>query len=318
MLQQTQVATVIKYFDPFIARFPDIASLNSATRENVLSAWHGLGYYRRALHMHETAGVIANKHSGQFPRTISDLCELPGIGRSTAGAIVAATWDEPAPIVDANVRRVLSRFHGVNGPNSTKITESKLWELAESHTPRENCRNYNQAIMDFGALWCTRTNPQCSECPLKTNCVANRNDQVTEFPAGKRATPVRATTLRVCVVFDQHFDCLLRQRGALGVYAGMWDTPEVPDCTQPKAFLRQMKLPSSSMSLFDIAHTETYRISNQQITEELSIAKYSVPSKELNIPANTRWTPYRSLNSIGLPVRTMQRIQLAKSLVESK
>ena len=318
MLQQTQVATVSKYFDRFTARFPDVFSLKRATREDVLSAWHGLGYYRRALHLHETAAVIVNKYSGQFPRTISELCELPGIGRSTAGAILAAAWNETAPILDANVRRVLSRFHGVNGPDSTRITESMLWELAESHTPQENCRNYNQAIMDFGAIWCTRTNPRCSKCPLSSKCRANKNDQIAEFPARKRATSVRATILRACVVFDQHFDCLLRQRGASGVYAGMWDTPEMLDCIEPQAFLRQMKLPTSGLFLFDSVHTETYRISNQRVSEELSIAKYSVPSMELYIPAHTRWTAYRSLKNIGLPVRTMQRIQIAKTLVESK
>lgn len=318
MLQQTQVATVIKFFDRFTQRFPDILSLHRASREEILSAWYGLGYYRRVLHMHETAHVIVSKYSGEFPRTLSELCSLPGIGRSTAGSILAAAWDEPAPILDANVRRVLSRFHGVNGPDPTKVPERKMWELAALHTPKENGRNYNQAIMDFGALCCTLTNPECSQCPLSSNCIAHQNGQVAEYPRRTRETSLRTVTIKCCVVFDQHFDCLLRLRGSSGTYSRMWDTPEVTDDSEPQALLRQMNLPTSNIYLFDNVHTKTYRISNQRVTEELTIAKYSVPSMELGTPSNTRWTPMRSLRSVGLPVRAMQRIQLAKTLVESK
>ena len=262
--------------------------------------------------------VIVSKYSGEFPRTLSELCALPGIGRSTAGSILAAAWDEPAPILDANVRRVLSRFHGVNGPDSTKVTERKMWDLAALHTPQENGRNYNQAIMDFGALWCTLTNPKCSQCPLSSNCIALQKDQVDKFPRRKQETSLRTTTIRCCVVFDQHFDCLLRQRGPAGTYSRMWDTPEIADNIELQALLLQMNLPTSNISLFDNVHTITYRISNQRVTEEVTIAKYSVPSTKLGTPSNTRWTPMRSLKNVGLPVRTLQRIQLAKTLVESQ
>ena len=318
MLQQTQVATVIKFFDRFTQRFPDIFSLHNASREEILSAWHGLGYYRRALNMHETAKVIVTKYAGEFPRSLTELCALPGIGRSTAGSILAAAWNEPAPILDANVRRVLSRFHGVNGPDPTKVSERKMWELATSHTPKTNGRDYNQAIMDFGALWCTLTNPRCAQCPLKSKCIAHRNGQVTEFPRTRRETSLCTTTIRCCVVFDQHFDCLLRQRASSGTYAGMWDTPEVAENSKPQLLLSQMKLPLSNMSLFDCVQTKTYRISNQRVTEELTIAKYSVPAKELGTPSRTRWTSLRSLSRLGLPVRAMQRIQLARTIVETK
>ena len=318
MLQQTQVATVIKFFDRFTQQFPDIFSLHHASREDILSAWHGLGYYRRALHMHESASIIVSKYSGKIPQTLSELCALPGIGRSTAGSILAAAWDEPAPILDANVRRVLSRFHGVNGPDPTKVTERKMWELAASHTPQKHGRDYNQAIMDFGALWCTSTNPRCTQCPLKSKCIAYQNGQVTEFPRRRLETSLRTTSIRCCVVFDQYFDCLLRQRGSSGTYSQMWDTPEVSDSIKPQTLLRQMNLPTSNICMFENVHSNTYRISNQKVTEELTVAKYSVPSMELGTPSNTRWTPMRLLNRVGLPVRAMQRIQLAKTLVESK
>ena len=318
MLQQTQVATVLKYYDRFIERFPNVVSLHRGTREEVLSAWYGLGYYRRAINMHEAAAVILQEHAGKFPRTISELSSLPGIGRSTAGSILASAWNISAPILDANVRRVLARFHGVNGPAATKVTERQLWELTESHTPKHNSRSYNQAIMDFGALWCTRTNPNCTQCPLGTNCFAYQKNQVAEFPAKKIGAPVHLTTIRPCVVFDLSFACLLRQRACSGIYAEMWDTPEITEGTQPKVLLRQLHLPDTGFTLLEGAHTGSYRISNQKITEKLTIAKYNISSIELSTPSNAQWTPFKLLRSVGLPVKTMQRIELARAVVESK
>lgn len=318
MLQQTQVATVVNYFDRFIEQFPDVFALQRASQEEVLAAWHGLGYYRRALNLHRTADLIVRECSGKFPKTVSELCSLPGIGRSTASSIVAAVWNEPATILDANVRRVLSRFHGVNGPDDTQITELEMWKLAESHTSEKNARNYNQAIMDFGALWCKVSNPKCNECPLGSNCVAYQTSQVSSFPAKKRSSPLQCKTIRPCVVFDQRFDCLLRQRESSGTYASMWDTLEVGNRVQPQAFLLQMNLPTDNVCLFDSVHTNRYQISNQQVTEKLTVAKYNIPAKTLGTPWNTRWTPFQSLKNVGLSVRTMQRIQLAKSLLETK
>lgn len=318
MLQQTQVATVINHFDRFIEQFSDVFALQRASQEEVLATWHGLGYYRRALNMYRTADVIVREYSGKFPKTVSELCSLPGIGRSTAGSIVAAVWNEPATILDANVRRVLSRFHGVNGPDATKISEREMWKLAESHTPQKRARDYNQAVMDFGALWCKVSNPKCNECPLISNCVAYQTDQVSDFPTTKKSAPLQRKTIRPCVVFDQDFNCLLRQRESTGTYAFMWDTPEVADLVQPQNFLLQLSLPKSNVRLFEGVHTNAYRISNQQVTEKLTVAKYNISSKTLGTPLNTRWTAFRSLTRVGLPVRTMQRIKLAKSLVETK
>jgi len=318
MLQQTQVATVINHFDRFIEQFPDVFALQRASQEEVLAAWHGLGYYRRAINMSRTADVIVSDYSGKFPKTVSELCSLPGIGRSTAGSIVAAVWNEPATILDANVRRVLSRFHGVNGPDATKVSERDMWNLAESHTPKKSVRDYNQAVMDFGALWCKASSPKCNECPLTSNCVAYQSDQISRFPATKKSAPLHRKTIRPCVVFDQHFDCLLRQRESSGTYARMWDTPEVGDLVRPQNFLLQLNLPKSNVCLFEGVHTNKYRISNQQVTEELTVAKYNLPSKTLGTPSNTRWIPFRLLTRVGLSVRTMQRIELAKSLVETK
>lgn len=318
MLQQTQVATVLKHYDRFHKRFPNVFSLYRATRDEVLSAWFGLGYYRRAVNMHKAAGIVVNEYAGHFPKTVSELCSLPGIGRSTAGSMLASMWNMPAPILDANVRRVLSRYHGVNGPDSTKCTEREMWRLAESHTPDEHGRTYNQAIMDFGAMWCTRSNPKCAQCPIGANCTAYQSDKVSEFPAKKSGTLSHVTTIRPCVVFDRDFACLLRQRAPSGIYATMWDTPELTQNTHPKALLQQMEFPIKGVNLQVNVSTCNYRISNQKVNEALTIAKYNVPSNELGTPANRRWIPFHLLRSAGLSVRTMQRIELAKSRLESQ
>lgn len=318
MLQQTQVATVIKHYDRFHERFPDVVTLQQATRDEILSAWYGLGYYRRAVNMHEAACIVVKKYAGKFPKTVSELCSLPGIGRSTAGSILASAWNIPAPILDANVRRVLSRYHGVNGSDSKKSTEGDLWLIAESHTPQLKARIYNQAIMDFGATWCTLSDPQCTRCPISPNCAAYQLDQVAEFPAKKSRSLAHLTTIRPCVVFDKNFACLLRQRGSSGLYATMWDTPDLAKSRQPRAMLRQLQFPTKGVNLLVDVSSGSYRISNQKITEELTIAKYHVASHELGTPANMHWKPFRALSGIGLSVRTMQRIELAKALVESK
>lgn len=318
MLQQTQVATVVRYFNRFLECFPDIYSLQAANREEVLSAWSGLGYYRRALNMHETANLIVSKYAGCFPRTISELCTLPGIGRTTAGSILATAWNIPAPILDANVRRVLSRYHGVNGPTSTRVTDRELWRLAEEHTPQSNARSYNQAIMDFGALWCKRSVPNCQSCPLSTACIAFKNDQVGDFPGRRNDLIARPTNIRPCVVFDHDFDCLLLTRGSSGIYANMWDTPDMGSSRGPTGLLQQLYLPCKNVDLMIDAASYQYQISNKKIYETLSIAKYNISSIELGTPSNARWTPMDLLNTAGLSVRSLQRIELAKALVESE
>ena len=267
--------------------------------------------------MHKTAEVLVRDYEGKFPQTISELCTLPGIGRSTAGAILAAAWNRSAPILDANVRRVLSRYHGVNGPVPTKITEQKMWELAESHTPCQSSRDYNQGIMDFGATWCTLRNPKCNHCPISANCIAYQRDQVGEFPARKRRPIVHSKTTRPCVVFDASFDCLLRLRSTSGIFARMWDTPDVANRKPTDSLLTELKLPMSNLTLKENIHETTYRISNQKVSEELNIAKYNVSSMDLGTPLNMRWTPFCSISNIGISVRTLQRILLAKSLLES-
>jgi len=172
MLQQTQVGTVIPYFERFVARFPDAAALARASLDEVLALWAGLGYYARARSLHRAARLVAERHGGELPTRLEALMALPGIGRSTAGAILALAHGLPYPILDGNARRVLARFHAVDGWPGEAAVARRLWALAEAHTPRRQVRVYTQGIMDLGATVCTRAAPRCGDCPVRSGCAA--------------------------------------------------------------------------------------------------------------------------------------------------
>jgi len=226
MLQQTQVATVIPYFKRFIARFPDVRSLARADLDEVLHFWTGLGYYARARNLHQAAQRIVKEHAGAFPRHYEAVADLPGIGRSTAGAIFALAFNQRHPILDGNVKRVLARYHAIESPLNQRETEERLWQLAEKHTPRTRVADYTQAIMDLGATVCTRTKPQCSACPLRTNCRACRLGTPQDYPvrATRRITPVKAT--RMLMIRDARGRVLLQRRPPAGLWGGLWGFPE--------------------------------------------------------------------------------------------
>jgi A/G-specific adenine glycosylase len=234
MLQQTQVTTVIPYYERFMQRFPDVASLASATEDEVLHFWTGLGYYNRARHLHHTAKIIAQDFQGKFPSTLEELQQLPGIGRSTAGAILTIAFQQPAPILDGNVKRVLTRLHGITEwPGEKHVTES-LWKLAEKYTPNERVADYTQAIMDMGATLCVRGTPQCQSCPLQRYCVAHLQGIAKTLPKTKStaALPTRKTTMLVLHNKDK---VLLEKRPPTGVWASLWSLPEISHATDELA-----------------------------------------------------------------------------------
>ena len=195
MLQQTQVATVIPYFERFMTRFPDVVALADAPADEVLHHWSGLGYYARARNLHAAARQVRDEHGGVFPRTLDAVLALPGIGRSTAGAILALADHQRHAILDGNVKRVLARFHAVAGwPGKTAVANA-LWEHAEQHTPDREVAQYTQAMMDLGATVCTRSKPACDHCPLAEGCIARAEGTAALYP-GKRKPPKRP--LRTC------------------------------------------------------------------------------------------------------------------------
>lgn len=230
MLQQTQVNTVIPYFERFMQRFPEVQALAAAPIDDVLHLWTGLGYYARARNLHRAAQLIVSEHGGEFPRSVDALAALPGIGRSTAGAIVAQAHGKRAVILDGNVKRVLARFHAVAGDKSSSATLATLWQHAEQHTPHKRLRNYTQAIMDLGATVCTRSKPRCDSCPLHQDCRARRQGNPEHYPGRKTApkkTPVRSTWL--LLLRDSKGRILLEQRPAAGLWGGLWSLPECDD-----------------------------------------------------------------------------------------
>ena len=227
MLQQTQVATVIPYFERFVGQFADPASLADADEDEVLHLWSGLGYYSRARNLHAAARRVRDEHGGRLPESIEALLALPGVGRSTAGAILALSRGQRHPILDGNVKRVLCRHHGVEGWPGRSATAKALWAHAEHLTPYSRVDHYTQAIMDLGATVCRRSRPACEACPVSDDCVARREGRQAELPAPrpKRDRPVRNTTM--LVLMDPDGRVILQRRPAAGVWAGLWVFPEV-------------------------------------------------------------------------------------------
>jgi A/G-specific adenine glycosylase len=231
MLQQTQVATVIPYFLRFVEKFPDLAALAAAPLDDVFALWSGLGYYSRARNLQRTAQLCVARHGGDLPRDFDELAALPGIGRSTAGAILAQAHGLRFPILDGNVKRVLARWRGIEGWPGTSAVNRKLWIIAESQTPRRRVVDYTQAIMDLGATVCVRSRPRCGDCPLAGNCVALARGLTAKLPERKpsRKVPTRSTIM--LVLRDTQGRLLIERRPLTGVWAGLWSLPEVADRT---------------------------------------------------------------------------------------
>ena len=229
MLQQTQIATVLPYFERFMQRFPSIVALAEADIDDVLHYWTGLGYYARARNLHKAAGQIVDLHQGQFPQQFDDILALPGIGRSTAGAIAASAFNQHYPILDGNVKRLLSRLHNIDGWPGKSSVEKQLWHYATQHTPQQQVAAYTQAIMDFGATLCTRSKPQCEQCPLQDQCQAFAAGTVAQRPTPKprKTLPVRTTQMLMLHYDAQHV--LLERRPAQGIWGGLWSLPEFDD-----------------------------------------------------------------------------------------
>ena len=227
MLQQTQVTTVLRYYERFVAAFPDVRSLADAPLDRVLEHWSGLGYYRRAHHLHGAAKAIVAQHDGVFPRDPAALAALPGIGRSTAAAIAAFAFGVNGAILDGNVKRVLARHRGIDGfPGEPKV-ERRLWGIAEALKPDRDIERYTQGMMDLGANVCTRANPQCGACPVRDDCVALRDGRVGELPSPRPRKPVPQRAVRLLVI-EHAGELLLERRPDTGIWSGLWSFPELP------------------------------------------------------------------------------------------
>jgi len=262
MLQQTQVTAVIPYFQRFLARFPDVASLASAPQDEVLHLWTGLGYYARARNLQACAQILMRDHGGRFPAEIEAVNALPGIGRSTAGAILALSRGQRHPILDGNVKRVLGRVFGIAGDPGSADVLAQLWLRAEACTPRTAVAAYTQAIMDLGATVCTRARPACTACPMPDLCVAAREGRQHELP-GRKAKRTRAVREAVLLLVETEVDTgraiLLERRPSSGVWGGLWSPPQFADELTALAWAgRSLPLVGGSDRLPSIDHAFTH------------------------------------------------------------
>jgi A/G-specific adenine glycosylase len=238
MLQQTQVATVIPYYRRFLERFPDARTLAAAPVDEVLHLWSGLGYYARARNLHRAARAMRDEHAGEVPGSFAELAALPGIGRSTAGAILALSRGAHFPILDGNARRVLARYFAVAAARGERAGEERLWRLAERCTPPTHTAEYTQAIMDLGATVCVRRQPLCMHCPLARGCLARRSGRQHELPAPRRPRLRPQRRVFMVLALQDPGRVRLERRPESGVWGGLWCLPEFTTASAAAAFVR--------------------------------------------------------------------------------
>jgi A/G-specific adenine glycosylase len=299
MLQQTQVQTVLPYYTRFLDALPTLPALAAAEHDQVMALWSGLGYYARARNLHVAAKRCVERHDGELPDEFDALASLPGIGRSTAGAILAQAHGQRHPILDGNVRRVLARYHGVHGWPGTSAIEKQLWQHAEAHLPTARLADYTQAIMDFGATLCTRSDPACVLCPLQDDCIARIEGLTAALPTAK---PGKALPTRRCVLLvlrDTHGRVLLTRRPPTGVWAGLWSLPEMPDHDSARDWFAQ-----HVDADFDHAeaHPELEHVfSHYRLQAEPLVWNGVREGSRVGEGSESRWTSFDDLVSIGLP-----------------
>ncbi len=306
MLQQTQVATVIPYFERFTERFPTIADLAQASQDEVLHYWTGLGYYARARNLHKTAQIIAETYHGEFPTILEDVNALPGIGRSTAGAILSSVYLQPHSILDGNVKRTLSRCFAIDGWPGQKTVENRLWSIAEEHTPDIDVDKYNQAMMDMGAMVCTRSKPKCSLCPVSEICISLKQGNPEDYPGKKpkKNKPEKSTFFIILVAENQVW---LEQRPSQGIWGGLHCFPQIEDETQLNNTFDDLKIAKSniksSQTLIAFRHTFShYHLDITPILVELRQIPHSIMEDNVGL-----WYNLSQPEQVGLaaPVKKL-------------
>ncbi len=308
MLQQTQVATVIPYYEKFMARFPDVEALAAAELDEVLHHWTGLGYYARGRNLHKAALQVLTEHGGEMPLEVASLENLPGIGRSTAGAIAAIGGGVRAPILDGNVKRVLTRFHAVAGYPGQSAVAKTLWSHADAHTPSARVADYTQAIMDLGATVCVRTNPTCGDCPLAEQCVALATDSIALYPGRKpkKEKPVRKA--RIFVAHDGRGACLVEQRPAEGIWGGLWTPPERPADTSADSFAREFDLRVPAGSATHIAPVFRHTFTHYHLDIEPVYIEVATPLQVIRERDDVRWYAPGDNEPLGLSAPAVKLI----------
>ena len=291
MLQQTQVNTVIPYFDRFISTFPTLESLASSDIEAVLHHWTGLGYYSRARNLHKTATIIQRDYGGLFPNDMNDLLKLPGIGRSTAGAILSLASHQHHPILDGNVKRILCRYFMVEGWSGTTPVINQLWNYAEDITPVERCADFNQAMMDLGSSVCSRSKPQCDQCPLNFGCRAYKENKTTRYPLPKPRKKLPEKNSLFLVITNPRNEILLEKRADNGLWGGLWSFPQASTHKELERWLIEHQLVRNGRLAYwqSFRHTFTHfhlQINPIHITVDQPVKRFELSSFYWYPPAN--------------------------------
>jgi len=294
MLQQTQVTTVIPYFERWMEAFPGLSSLADAELDEVLSHWSGLGYYARARNLHRTAVLCMEQHGGHLPQDARALAALPGIGQSTANAIVSQSTGQPAAVLDGNVRRVLARHAAVEGWAGKAAVQQRLWQEAESRLPETRGADYSQAAMDLGAMVCTRSNPQCERCPVASDCLARELGRVKDFPSRKPAARVSDRTLHMLILRDERGRVLLQKRAPAGIWGGLWCLPEGASVEEVSDALGLSC--SATTALPPVEH----RLSHVRMNI-LPVLATATDARQVKCSPHTNWFDHQQQTQLGLP-----------------
>lgn len=303
MLQQTQVTTVIPYYQRFMARFPSVEQLAKADQDEVLHLWTGLGYYARGRNLHKAAGVVMEEYGGEFPvHSLDAMMSLPGIGRSTAGAIISISTGARAVILDGNVKRVLTRLHAEPGWPGRPAVERRLWTLAEHYTPQARLPDYTQAMMDLGAMLCRRGSPDCSLCPFADVCQAHARGEERRFPESKPKAPMPERSTIMLMLHDGEGQVLLEQRPGAGLWGGLWCFPQFDDATALQNWL-DVHAPAAQLETLWPSFRHTFSHFHLQITPQPVVCRVldiiAVPGRQ--------WYPLNEPVTIGLaaPVKRL-------------
>jgi len=314
MLQQTQVATVIPYYQKFMQSFPDLSSLANASDDKVMSHWAGLGYYSRARNLHKAAKMVVDDYEGRFPEIYEDVLTLPGIGPSTAAAVLAQALNQSHTILDGNVKRVLARYHAIEGWPGQRLIEQSLWQKAKEHTPEKQAADYTQAIMDMGATVCTRSKPKCLQCPLNENCLALEWGKVEVLPSKrpKKTIPVRQKRFLFIVQGDNNV--LMEKRPSSGIWGGLWSLPEL-DLDDD---ITQMCQQRWGLNVEAVANQPVFRHTfshfHLDITPCLVKVGPSIP-QSINEVTRLQWCGFDTQLAVATPVRHILDEVVEKALI---
>lgn len=297
MLQQTQVTTVLPYFEKFIKKFPTVTDLATADLDEILTLWAGLGYYARARNLHKCAQMISAELNGKFPQTIEELIKLPGVGLSTAGAMMSIAFKTPAPILDGNVKRILARQFCIPGYPGNAKTAKQFWQASESLLPKKQANDFTQAMMDLGALVCTKSKPKCEICPVNTNCQAFATHSISNYPE-KKPKKILLTHEKLFLIVRCKQKILVEKRPAEGIWGSLFSLPEAPINTDVKLWCLQKFniVPKYIEKLTSFKHSFTHF---HLILDPILIEFAHLPKQLMQ--SNLSWQAINDLDKIGLP-----------------